>query len=308
MHLFPRAFLAASVASFLFGVTSAQEAQKLNTRFGDDHFSLGQRPFSSSSSWNTPISPQATYVPVKWPAATGYNYGVAWSAYSPAIYVTAASDALVSVVYPPGWGYGGGSLNVRMPLEARGAPGTDGELLVIDGNTVHNFWQFVRLSPTTAAARSYGATNVRLGSGWGTKLPFRSAGIVATGSSQLAGLLVQAETDQGDIGHALQLSIDFPLARPGHTGEAISGDGKSPDGILQEGDRLAIPPQTPMPPHLSALGQKVFRAYQTYGAFVVDVAGGTTNLRAQANAYDRATIAALKLDVLKLTPMLQRIR
>ena len=308
MQLFSRLCLAASIASCLFVVASAQEGRKLYTRFGDDHFSLGQRPFASSSSWNTPISPHASYVPIKWPAATGYNYGVAWSAYSPAIYVAAATDALVSVTYPPGWGYGGGSLDVRMPLAANGAAGTDGELLVIDGDTVHNFWQFVRLGPTTAAARSYGATNVRLGSGWGNKLPFRSAGIVATGSSQLAGLLVQAETDQGDIGHALQLSIDFPLAKPGHTGDAISGDGNSPNGILQEGDRLAIPPQTPMPPQLSALGQKVFRAYQRYGAFVVDVAGGTTNLRAQANAYDRATIAALRLDALKITPMLQRIR
>src|SRR5262249_32110447 len=157
------------------------------------------------------------YMPIKWPAATGYNYGVAWSAYSPAIYVTAASDALVAVAYPPGWGYGGGVLHVHLPLPAGGAPGTGGELLVIDGNTFHNFWQFVRLTPTPAAARSYGATNVLLGTGWGNKLPFRSAGIVATGSSQLAGLLVEAETDQGDIRHALQLSIDFPLAKPGYT-------------------------------------------------------------------------------------------
>jgi hypothetical protein len=58
---------------------------------------------------------------------------------------------------------------------------------------------------------------------------------------------------------------------------------------------------------LSRLGQKVFRAYQEYGAFVVDVANGATNLRAQANGYDTATIAALQLDMLKITPMLQRI-
>jgi hypothetical protein len=149
---------------------------------------------------------------------------------------------------------------------------------------------------------------LQTGNGWGSKVPFLSAGIVAAGSSQLAGLLVQAETDRGDIAHALQISIESSLAKPGYTGEAISGDGKNPNGIVQEGERLGIPPRTPMPPGLSPLGQKVFRAYQEYGAFVVDVAGGVTNLRAQANAYDSATMTALRLDLLKITPMLRRVQ
>ena len=103
------------------------------------------------------------------------------------------------------------------------------------------------------------------------------------------------------------LSIDMSLAKPGHIGEAISGDGPNPNGLLQEGQRLAIPPAVPMPQGLSPLGQKVFRAYQRYGAFVIDVAGGVTNLRAQANAYDRATIAALRRDVARITRLLERV-
>jgi len=271
-------------------------------------FVLGQRPFSSSSSWNTRIAPRSTYTKMNWPLSNGYNYGVAWNSSSPAIYVASISDPLVEVAYPPGWGYAGGSLRIHMPPQADGALGTDGELLVIEGNIVHNFWQFKRLSPTTASAHSYGATNVLTGSGWGRKLPPLGAGIVGAGSSQLAGLLVQAETDQGEIAHALQIAIEFSLAKTGHTGEAISGDGKNPNGIAQEGERLAIPPQAPMPAGLSALGQKVFRAYQEYGAFVIDVAGGVTNLRAQANAYDDARMAALGRDLLKITPILQLVR
>jgi len=270
-------------------------------------FTLGQRPFSPSSSWNTKIAPRATYTKLSWPAANGYNYSVAWNQYSPAIYVASTSDPLVSVTYPAAWGYRGGVLNIRIPAEADGAAGTDGELLVIEGNVVHNFWQFKRLSPTTALARSYGAANVLGDSGWGRKSPFLGAGIVATGSSQLAGLLVQAETDSGEIAHALQISIERSLAKPGHTGEAIAGDGKNPNGLAQEGARLAIPLQTAMPAGLSPLGRKVFRAYQDYGAFIIDVAGGVTNLRAQSNAYDRATISALQRDLLKLTPMLQQV-
>jgi hypothetical protein len=269
-------------------------------------FVLGQRPFSPSSSWNTPVAAGAEYTKLNWPAPKGYNYSVAWESYSPSIRQGSASDPLVSVAYPAGWGYAGGLLHVRMPLDASGAAGTDGELLVIEGDVVHNFWQFKRQGVNVAAAQSYGEANLLKDSGWGDRS--RGAGITAAGASQLAGLLVQAETDRGEIEHALQISIERSLAKPGHSGEAIASDGKNPIGILQEGDRLAIPPETDMPSGLSPLGQKVFRAYQKFGAFVVDVAGGVTNLRAQANAYDEQTIALLRRDTAKLTPLLERVQ
>ncbi len=268
-------------------------------------FVLGDRPFSPASSWNTPIPASAHYSSVRWPA--GSRFGVAWNSYSPAIYVSSSSDSLVSVAYPAVWGYRGGALRVRMPLPADGARGTDGELLIIDGGVVHNFWQFKRLDKTTATASSYAAADIVSGTGWGRVSPFLGAGIVAAGSSQLAGLLIQAETDRGDITHALQLCIDMSLAKPGRVGDAISSDGKNPNGIVQMGEHLAIPPDVPMPAGLSSLGQKVFRAYQHYGAFVIDVAGGVTNLRAQANAYDAQTIESLRLDLRRITPLLQRV-
>lgn len=269
-------------------------------------FTLGQRPFSASSSWNTPIAANATYRKIGWPLSA--RFGVAWRSYSPAIYVAKESYQVISVQYPAGWGYPRGILEIRLPPDADGARGTDGELLVIDGTTVHNFWQFKRHSPTEATARSYGATNITTGSGWGHTSPFLGAGIVAAGASQLAGLLVQLETDRGEIDHALQISIDASLAMPGHTGDAISGDGKNPDGLIREGQRLGIPPAASMPHGLSPLGQKVFRSFQKYGAFVIDVAGGVTNLRAQANAYDAVTITALRQDIARIAPLLEDVR
>lgn len=268
-------------------------------------FTLGERPFAGASSWNTPIAANARFAKVNWPA--GARFGVAWSSYSPAIHVSAASDPLVSVEHPVSWGRPAGTLLIRMPGNADGAQGTDGELLVIDGDTVHNFWQFKRLEPGRATAQSYGAANLVTGNGWGQPSPFLGAGIVAAGASQLAGLLVQAETDRGEIAHALQLAIDAAYAKPGRIGAAINGDGRNPQGLVQEGERLAIPAAISMPPDLSPLGQKVFRAYQRHGAFVIDVAGGVTNLRAQANAYDQATIAALQRDVARISPLLQRV-
>ena len=272
---------------------------------GKNRFILGERPFSATSSWNTPIAPDARFSKVDWPA--GARFGVAWSSYSPAIHVGTASDPKVSVAHPASWGRPAGSLEISMPADADGAAGTDGELLVIDGDIVHNFWQFRRLGTGKATAQSYGAANLVTGDGWGQASPFRGAGIVAAGSSQLAGLLVQAETDRGEIAHALQIAIDAAYAKPEHTGEAINGDGQNPQGLVQEGQRLAVPAGVAMPPDLSPLGQKVFRAYQRYGAFVIDVAGGVTNLRAQANAYDRATIAALQRDLMRISPLLERV-
>ncbi|MGN6462273.1 MAG: hypothetical protein ACTHLY_13855 [Pseudolabrys sp.] len=269
-------------------------------------FTLGQRPFSESSSWNTPIAASAVYRKIGWPLSA--RFGVAWSSYSPAIYAAEDSHPLVSVRYPAGWGYPGGILQVRMPPDADGARGTDGELLVINGTTVHNFWQFKRHSSAEASVRSYGATDIITGSGWGRASPFLGAGIVAAGASQLAGLLIQAETDRGEIDHALQISIDMALALPGHTGDAISGDGKNPNGLVREGQRLAIPRAAPMPYGLSPLSQQVFRALQKYGAFVIDVAGGVTNLRAQANAYDPATITALRQDIARIGPLLEDVQ
>ncbi|HEY5797594.1 MAG TPA: hypothetical protein VIU82_21540 [Bosea sp. (in: a-proteobacteria)] len=285
---------------------SANDAPRAADDTAPHRFTLGERPFAANSSWNTPIPSNAMFEKIAWPP--GALFGVAWNTYSPAIHVTAPSDPVVSVEHPEGWGRPAGVLKLRMPAEADGATGTDGELLVIDGNIVHNFWQFKRLGAEKATAQAYAVTNLVTGDGWGREFPFLGAGIVAAGSSQLAGLLVQAETDRGDIAHALQIAVDAAYAKPGRTGQAINGDGQNPDGLVQEGERLAIPASMTMPPRLSPLGQKVFRAYQTYGAFVIDVAGGITNLRAQANAYDRATIVALQKDLTRISPLLQRVR
>src|SRR6185312_14125300 len=231
---------------------------------GGSMYSLSNAPFSSNSSWNTAIPQGSTYAKVNWPGATGYNYSVAWDAYSPAVYVASASDPVVQVSVPGGWGYPGGTVGVHMPAAANGASGTDGELVVIDGDNAYNFWQFNRTSTTTAKASSYGVENVVTGDGWGSKSPFLSAGTTAVGASELGGLLVKAQTDSGTIDHALQLVVDSTLVKSGFTGSAIAGDGGSASGIVKEGDHLGIPAGTPMPSGLSSLGQEVFRAMQQY--------------------------------------------
>lgn len=270
-------------------------------------FSLSTVPFSSTSDWNTPVSTNATYTSLNWPSSTGYNYSVNWDSYSPAVYVASASDPTVQVSVPSGWGYPGGTISLQVPASVTGAAGSDGELLVVDGNTVYDFWQFDRTSNTTATAASYAEANVATGTGFGTQSPFLAAGITAIGSSQLGGLLVQAETDTGQINHALELQVNSSLVASGFTGPAIAGDGSSSNGIVKEGELLAIAQGAAMPAGLSPLGQEVFHALQQYGAYVVDVAGGTTALQAQANGYSAATITALDQDLGSILPMLEEV-
>jgi len=94
----------------------------------------------------------------------------------------------------------------------------------------------------------------------------------------------------------------------GFTGGAINGDGPASPGIIIEGERVAIPPGTTMPSGLSPLGQIVFTALMTYGAYDVDTTDCCTmDLGAQQNAYDQATINALGNDLSQVLPLLQEV-
>ncbi|HVZ04317.1 hypothetical protein [Hyphomicrobium sp.] len=263
-------------------------------------------PFSSSSSWNTPIGDSATYSDIKWPAFTGYNYSVAPEAY----YTAKPTDPVVAVKVPAGWGYPGGTVNVHIPAGATGtADNPDHSIVIVDGTTAYNFWQFDRTSATTATAEAMGKADIVTGTGWGSSSPFLSAGISAAGSNQLAGLVTAADINAGTINHALALQVEFSLAKAGHIGQAISGDGSSSSGLFQEGQHLAIPKDVVMPAGLSPIGQEIFHALQNYGAFVVDVAGGTTNILAQENALTDAQSNALwQHDLGAITPLLEILK
>jgi hypothetical protein len=180
-------------------------------------------------------------------------------------------------------------LKLRIPASATGATGTDGSITIIDGSIAYDFWQFNRsgnVANPAAWARSYIVT----GSGWGQANPFLAAGIHATGSSLLAGLIVGNELKTG-INHALALAVRRDLAG-GPTGEAIASDGGN--GPIKEGVRLAIPASTPMTVTTTP-GKMVWKAMVDYGAFVIDVADGTQSgyLWADPLSTDPADIQAL---------------
>lgn len=269
---------------------------------------LGQVPFAANSPWNTPVPTNATYTSLAWPKTTGYNYSVSWDSYAPGVYISSPSDPLVQVKIPDTWGYPAGNIAVHLKAGISGATGTDGEIVIVDGTVAHNFWQFNRTGTNTATAAAYGKSDVLTGTGWGTTNPWRGAGIMAAACNELGGLIIQAETDKGEIMHALHLICDGPLVKPGFTAPAIAGDGPTANGIVQEGQRLAIPKNVSIPSAVTnVLAQKVFRALQNYGCYVCDVAGGNSHFSAQANAYDDATITALWPQMQYIIPLLNRV-
>src|SRR6476620_9099123 len=103
--------------------------------------SLRTSPFAASSSWNTLLPSDSSFTKLKWPGSTGYNYSVAHDSYSPAAYVASASDPIVQVSHPASWGYPAGTVSIHIPAGADGAAGTDGEIVIIDGDVAYNFWQ-----------------------------------------------------------------------------------------------------------------------------------------------------------------------
>ncbi|MGY3549627.1 hypothetical protein [Bradyrhizobium sp. USDA 4469] len=266
-------------------------------------FNLSSTPFSSTSAWNQQVPTGATYTSLNWPASTGWNYDVGWG--NVPVYVASSSDPVVQVSVPASWGWPGGTVSVHVPVGATGGTPTDSSIVIVDGDNVYNFWRFNRTSNTTATAQSYGEANAVTDTGWGTA--GKGAGILAVGASELGGMLIKAQTDTGTIDHALQLAVDGSLLKPGYVSPAIATDGNSSSGIMQEGELLAIAPGTPMPSGLSTLGQEVFHALQQYGAYVIDTGGTQTAIRTQANAYDSATMNALRLDMNSVLPMLKAV-
>jgi hypothetical protein len=238
-----------------------------------------------------------------WAPNTGGEYWVGWNEYSPAVHIGTTDHPLVNVVCPESWGWPAATRQIRIPSGVTGATGTDGELLVVNGSTVHNFWQFVRSSDTTATCQAYAAEDLS-GDGWGQASPFLGAGIVASGSSQLAGLVLGSEASS--IQHALGLVVNAPAHRPGHVAPAISGDGTVNGGFTRVGQRMRIAAGATMPSGLSSLGQAVWAALRGYGAFDIDT-GGATSIRTQANAFSQSAIDTLRTEIGPLLRSLVRV-
>jgi hypothetical protein len=227
------------------------------------------RPFADWSPWNQPLGN------VGWRDEPALRSGHSWvnlEDYSVPVVYANANDPWVQVSVPSSWGWPGGVVGVHLPGDVTGSPGSDGELGVVEFGYAYSFYQFQRTGPFTARASAWAAGPMD-GSGWGSANPFQGAGVRASGSSVLGGLITAGDFNGGDdFRHALAVSLLGSELANGHVGPAIGGEGGS--GSIPIGARIGIPPGSVMPPGLSDAGARLWVTLARYGAYVVDLHGG----------------------------------
>jgi hypothetical protein len=255
-----------------------------------------RRPFANSSPWNV-LADDTPYTFVEHPELDDPHWWVNRGEYSIPVVNSAPSDPLVAVDVPATHGRPATVVNVRIPAGVTGAepPGGDGTLQVNETNGIsHSFWRFFRLSATTATAEAYGSTPLDA-DGFTDPATGLNAGIRAAWCSPMAGLLTGPEIAAGEIEHALAVALPASMLARGWVAPALQEDNTSSSyfGSIPMGSRLVVPPTATMPPGLSALGQKIWRAARRYGFLVVDLADSPT-LYADPRSTTDAQLTALR--------------
>jgi len=255
-----------------------------------------RRPFANSSPWNI-LADDTPYSFDEHPELDDDHWWVNLAEWSIPVVNSAPGDPMVAVTVSASHGRPATVVNVRIPAGVSGAPPAsgDGTLQVNETNGIsHSFWKFVRTSTTTATAQAYGSTPLDA-DGFTDPATGLNAGIRAAWCSPMAGLLTGPEIAAGEIEHALAIALPGSMLTSGWVAPALNEDSDTSAyfGSIPMGSRLVVPPTATMPPGLSALGQKIWRAARRYGLLVVDQAGSPT-LYADPRSMTAAQIAPLR--------------
>jgi hypothetical protein len=251
---------------------------------------LDERPYASSSAWNTPIGPNPTLdtlTPVyqRTLTATGQTLTSDVDQYTIGLYCVSPDVPRATVTFSGyysdytsgrrvGHGYAPTITDLPIPTGITPPTGTDAQLVIWDQKTgtEYGFWQFAwkdgRATATNGyAIRTDGTSTGRFADG----LAGRGAGL-----PYLAGLVRPTELTAGRIDHALAFAYRFPSHE--HTYPASKSDGKGTAVTdLPEGTRLQLDP-TLTKADLTGLGVTptalpIATALQQYGMYVVDNSG-----------------------------------
>lgn len=239
------------------------------------------RPFASWSPWNSAIRTNPTIDAksdgivsllstnvTNQAIANLYDFGIP-------IYFADASTPRVSVTCTnsPAWGACPLS-EVRVPVNARPHPGSDGALVIVDttNQKSYEFWQAQKMS-NTEWRTSWGAVADDVVNGTGDRTTGSS---VAANIPRLAGIVTEREIAAGAIPHALVFSSKYACQPPEFRYPASKTDGLSTEAnCIPEGARIQLDPLINVDtiPGISAGEKAVAKALQKYGAYCVDKGG-----------------------------------
>ena len=246
-------------------------------------------PFSSTSIWNMPIGATAKYVPANLQKAKYFDADREY------FYKLKTGDPMRQVLSPgnfgPGRCTGKQSMQLSLPIpdnlivpdatsQPYSTPNNAAAFLMPDGKTIE---QLEPLARCTAGGNIHGWRNPWGGVdiyGDGIKGTHFGSGLSAIGGSIRRGELTSDEP----IRHAIKILVwgkkylHYSKAVPGYRWPAdradqyAASDYKGTNPKLVQGSLLAIPPSV----KIDSLGlktvpaQKIFKALQNYGAYIVD--------------------------------------
>jgi hypothetical protein len=246
-------------------------------------------PFSSTSIWNMPIGANAKYVPANLQKAGFFGADLEY------FYKLKSTDPLRPVLSPgnfgPGRCTGKQSMGISLPVpdnlivpdatsQPYSTPNNAAAFLMPDGKTIEQLEPLARCTPggnIHGWRNPWGGVDIY---GDGIKGTHFGSGLSAIGGSIRRGELTSDEP----IRHAIKILVwgkkylHYSKSVPGYrwpadrTDRYAADEYKGTNSKLVQGSLLAIPPHVKM----TSLGlktipaQKIFKALQNYGAYIVD--------------------------------------
>jgi hypothetical protein len=233
--------------------------------------------------------------------------------YSHPVYVAGANDPVCNVsyavapAYPTFNGSTNGLVNYRIPAGATPAVGSDAHMHVVDsdGRTLHETWLFSgRGGDSSCSAAGYAQTDL-YGSGI-SPIDGVNIGMRAYGGSSIGGLIRTWEVQAGQIRHPLAVALfDGVQLKQGWVWPATQEDSGNGDygGLIPMGSLVAIPPSVNLSTlGLSPSGLVLARAFQDYGAYIVDTSDGFS---VYAEPSSAPLLSAMRADLDKIREQLQ---
>lgn len=240
-----------------------------------------QRYFSASSFWNrrladdVPLAPRSSeYVAALTTLVQSSSHPkVNHDDYSTPVYTVPAGQPTVSVSVRDYYGrndpwFVGACKAVPIPPGARPAAGTDGHMVIVQGDRMWEFWVMRQEAGQWVCA--YGGYVDNLDSNIG-RMRMRGEGATATGLPLLGGLITLKELEANEIPHALCMAI--PGAGKNSVYPAWQSDGQNAAGI-PEGTTFRLPASL----DIASLGlsrpvDAMALAVQRYGLILRDQSG-----------------------------------
>ncbi len=231
------------------------------------------RYWSSDSPFNVPIPANPVLDPLSSDMTAHLSTGVVFDLYEfgIAIQLADSSSPRADVTCTADWGTcPADALNpIRIPLETKPPPGSDGNTVIVDWSTRRAISMH---QPVKQPDGSWSATWVTVADLNGTGVPPQGGN--GSGASHLAGVVEMDEIRNGYIDHALVFSTDIAcLGVRRYPARKTDGPSNRRD-CVPEGARIQLDPSIDVDSLAVSPGVKtVARALQEYGAYAVDKGG-----------------------------------